>query len=780
MGSSFLSGFSSLLSNHKKELEEAKKFAEKISKIPANNPHPLIQIDLNGILLYANPAAERIFTDLKDKGFEHAYLAGLNDYIQSYKETGQTALNREITVDDVTYYQSLSPVIIDGEKALVVYGYNITDIKQAQEKARLLETAVETAKDGIMITDADLEDGPNIVYVNDAFTKITGYTPEEVMGKTPRILQGPGTNRKTLDDLKEKLSQGRSFQGELFNYGKDKRGYWLDISVVPVKDDDGNITHFAAIERDITERKAFEKELMVTRESAEVASRAKGNFLANMSHELRTPMNGIIGLSSLLLEAHMDDESKESVRSINTSAEGLLALLNDLLDFSKIEAGELSLEEIPMNLKESIYQVTDILRPIASKKGLTIDLSFSPTAPRWVVGDQNRIRQVFYNLIGNAIKFTEKGGARVDVSTFRSNGGDEQVRFRIEDTGVGISEEARETIFDKFIQADASTARKFGGTGLGLTITKQLIEAMGGRIGVESVVGKGSTFWFDIPFEILSDYKDETEKPGKSVPQMTSFEGYSALVVDDHPTNILFMNKLLQKLKFSYIQTAHDGRDAVEKFQAEDFNVVMMDCQMPEMDGFEATRHIREFEETSTKNKTPIIAVTADAMKGTHGRCLEAGMDYYITKPISIEQVKEALSQFLIPREDVIDDIPAQIPEEPITKANGHNPVDLEHLRQFTDGDPDEEKEFFDVFLSQAEESMQDLENNVTEGYNENWKKAAHKLKGSAANLGAADLSDLCKTAEFEAESTLDEKQVMMKAITEELSKVHSFLDGLH
>lgn len=604
------------------------------------------------------------------------------------------------------------------------------------------------------------------------------YSMEEVVGKTPRIFQGPGTNINTLRELSDCLKNGKSFQGELFNYSKDNIGYWLDISITPVKDESGNITHFAAIERNSTERKAFEKELMVTREAAEVASRAKGNFLANMSHELRTPMNGIIGLSSLLLENEMDDESREAVRSINTSAEGLLALLNDLLDFSKIEAGELSLEEIPMNLKDAVEQVIDILRPIASKKGLTIDMSYTSLAPTWVVGDPNRIRQVFYNLIGNAIKFTEQGSVHVDVSMFTERG-DEQVRFRVEDTGVGISDEARDCIFDKFTQGDASTARRFGGTGLGLTITKQLVEMMGGRIGVESVIGKGSTFWFDVPFEVLSDYSEDSDILNSSKQSVTSFEGHSALIVDDHPTNILFMKKLMKKLKFSYIQTAVDGEDALDKFMEEDFSIVMMDCQMPGMDGLEATRKIREYEATSLKDRTPVIAVTADAMKGTQERCLESGMDHYVTKPISIDQVKEALSNFLTPQDEIIHDIPIQLPDEPDAR-DGKNPVDLDHLRQFTDGDPDEEKEFFDLFLSQAEQSMRDLENNCSDGYCEYWKKAAHKLKGSAANLGAEELSALCKDAEYGADSTTAEKQAMMLAISEELTKVNSFLGGLH
>lgn len=776
------------LNESRARLREAKQEAEKIVQIPMNNPNPMIQLSLDGRVIFANPSALERYHDIQKHGFEHPALEGVQSYALEYSRRHMNAMTREWMHNGIPYYQTIMPVVIEGQKALVIYAYDMTEIKKAQEKSRLLEAAVESAKDAVVITDADLETGPHILYVNEAFTKLTGYTLSEIVGQTPRILQGRDTDKKILANLSTCLREGRVFQGQLKNYTKSGKAYWLEISIVPVRDDAGTITHFAAIERDITQQKAFEKELMITREAAEVASRAKGNFLANMSHELRTPMNGIIGLSSLLMESELPSDDRESVQSIHTSAEGLLALLNDLLDFSKIEAGELTLEMIPMNIAASVEQVVDILRPIASKKGLVVSQSISPTVPRWVVGDHNRIRQIFYNLLGNAVKFTENGSVHIDV-TFARVKGEETVRFRVEDTGIGIPEDSLDMIFEKFTQADVSTARKFGGTGLGLTITKQLVEMMGGRIGVESVVGRGSTFWFDIPFEVLENYQEQKETHTDSSGAGHSvFAGRSALIVDDHPTNILFMRKLLLKLGFATIDTANDGEQALERFKGREYDIILMDCQMPGVDGFTATRHIRELESMMPEVHTPIIAVTADAMKGTHQKCLEAGMDHYVTKPISLPQVRDAISLFIQSSassgpgqvESVSPDWAQKVLSEAAKKMNGNMPVDLAHLRQFTDGNPEEEKEFFGIFLEQATDSITRLEAHTTDAYDEEWKRAAHKLKGSAANLGANILSGLCKQAETSADASAMDKELMRENIRAELTRVSDFLAGLH
>lgn len=748
------------LGTHDQELRAAKHEAERITKFPMNNPHPLIQIDFDGKILFANPAAKRHYPDIGSKAFAHPVLSGLESFIKEARRTPNERhmTSREIVHGDIVYHQTITSVLSNGRPTLVLYGYDITAIKRAQDKARLLGAAVEGAKDGVIITSADL-DNPEILYVNDAITRISGYEAEELIGQTLHMLQDSGTNRAILNELKETLRKGKAFQGELKNYTKDGHVYWLDISVVPVKDADGCITHFAAIEHDITQHKIFEKQLQVTKDAAEVASRAKGDFLANMSHELRTPMNGIIGLSELLMEMDLEEEPAELAQAVNRSSRNLLILLNDLLDLSKIEAGELMLENVPFNTRRVVHQTIELLGPIASRKGVLLESTINPIVPERLLGDPARLQQIMNNLIGNAIKFTEAGYVRIDVTSARDKAGDPELHIRVEDTGIGIPEDKRESVFHKFTQADVSTARKYGGTGLGLSITKGLVQMMGGMIGFDSAEGKGTTFYVAIPVDIAKEAEKSPEAKPSEIRIDTSA---NILVVDDHPVNLLFMRKVLKRLGFAHADEAGCGREAVEMAGRNHYDLIFMDCQMPGVDGFEASTMIREQEEKIGGIK--IIAVTADAMKGAREKCLDAGMNDYISKPVDVEKLKAVLGEWL-PGMEVAGDAEIQsVPDsenQPVSgRFSGHreipaktayiadkNILDWERLRMFTDDDPEEEKALIEMFMIYAEESIEILKQ-CRDGEDEDWKKAAHKLKGSAANLGAQGLSGFC----FEAE----------------------------
>ncbi|MCB9973503.1 MAG: response regulator [Rhodospirillales bacterium] len=620
-------------------------------------------------------------------------------------------------------------------------------------EARLMKAAIINANDGVIITDADLENGPYIIYVNEAFTKISGYDPFEIIGKTPRILQGDDTDRTILHALGDCLREGTSFKGELKNYHKDGSPYWLDISIVPVRNEQGIITNFAAIERDITERKNQERDLRHAKKEAETANFAKSNFLATMSHELRTPMNGIIGLSDLLLDTKLTSEQKESIDAINRSAEGLLVLLNDILDLSKIEAQEMSLENIPFDLRQIIHETISLLKNQAQQKDLVLSSHYAPSVPDWIRGDPARIRQIITNLIGNALKFTEAGYVSLNVSSEKN-----YILFRVDDTGIGIPENRLDDIFMKFTQADETTTRRFGGTGLGLTICKNIVEMMGGEIGVQSIVGRGSTFWFKIPLIVYTPTEEEISFTQNASGHFDSIEkakeGLSVLIVDDHPVNLMFARKLLKKIGIERVQLADNGQEALEYVQTFTYNIILMDCQMPDMDGFETTRAIREFQK-QTNVYTPVIALTANAMKGDRERCLSAGMDDYLTKPIKVDALSETIarwdsvsrnrqqikvSELDIPPGDIT---PEEIPPEPAC------PLDLEHFNfMFEDSEPEEQEELLSLFKEQAELSLETLTEYCRDGEQVEWKKAAHKLKGSAANLGASDLAAVCATAE--------------------------------
>ncbi len=676
------------------------------------------------------------------------------------------------------------------EKSREIYDLN----KNLRENARLLEASVVHANDAVMITTADLEDGPEIIYVNDAFTKISGYTADEVMGKTPRILQGPNTDRETLDRLKSNLKQGKPFKGELENYTKDGDLYWLDISIVPIFDDEGVMTHFTAIERNITDRKNVEEELRQEKENAErevserkrvemqmqeyadklelirfdamdaqkkaeAASQAKTEFLANMSHELRTPMNGIIGMGEMLLDSNLDQDQRENTETLHRSSENLLSILNDILDISKIEAGELEIENVPFHLDTAARQITQLFLPLATDQGLELQLDRTEYLPSVVIGDLGRIQQVLRNLVNNALKFTAEGTISVVLRT-ASSGDTPTLYMAVEDTGCGIPKDKLDTIFEKFTQADASVTRKFGGTGLGLAITQQLVELMGGEIGVDSLEGEGSTFWFTIPLIAA----DDTQRPvnlydeSKQSEDVELSKDLRILAVDDHPVNQVFAKKLLKKLGFAYVDLAEDGHEALEMIDSNSYDIVLMDCQMPELDGYQATTMLRE-KETVSGQHLPVIALTANAMVGDKEKCLKAGMDDYLSKPIKPDKLLGMLTEWTnTPINNKSTETDTAIVE------TSSDIMDWERLHMFTDGDPDMEKELIDMFFLYSQESLAALKDHEN-GSNQDWEKAAHKLKGSAANLGAQALSNICGEAERNFEQDKETKAEYLQKI---------------
>lgn len=396
---------------------------------------------------------------------------------------------------------------------------------------------------------------------------------------------------------------------------------------------------------EIDHGKQIELELNKAKEKAEKMSQSKGEFLANMSHEIRTPMNGVIGTLQLLEDTELSNEQKEFVEIAHRSADALLAILNDILDLSKIEAGKLSFESLVFDIKQVVNDIVILHSLKAEQQGVSLVQHADEKLPNFLMGDPMRIRQVIVNLVSNALKFTKHGEVKISIDVVNKDIDSVDLRVTVADTGIGIPQAAQDTLFDAFTQADGSTTRKYGGTGLGLAIVSQLVDMMGGSLGMESIEGKGSSFWFTanlqvtaaVPYAVVAtiDGNEDLKLDAK------------ILMVEDNPINQMVAQKMLEKIGLK-ATIANNGIEALQCLDQQSFDLVLMDCQMPEMDGFDATREIRKLDIKALDQKhLPVVAMTANVMSGDRERCLEVGMDDYIGKPVQRDQLASVLRKWL-------------------------------------------------------------------------------------------------------------------------------------
>jgi signal transduction histidine kinase/ActR/RegA family two-component response regulator len=468
-----------------------------------------------------------------------------------------------------------------------------------------------------------------------------------------RIIAGP------IHDLArtaEQISTERAYELRATRHGDDELGQLVDrfndmLTEIEARDVRLRV-HAGQLESAVAERTAellgVNRDLTEARDRAEAASRAKSEFLANMSHELRTPMNGVLGMTELVLLTPLSADQRDSVTTAYNSAASLLDLLNDILDFSKIEAGKLELDASPFELRPLLDSTAAVVRLTAERKGLRLVVDVDPQVPASLIGDAGRLRQVLVNLLGNAVKFTEQGDVQLSVDTAGRSGDRVALRLGVRDTGIGIAADKQDRIFGAFIQADGSTTRKFGGTGLGLAISNRLVALMGGHIEVESTPGTGSLFHFTVELGVHAGVLHDEDAPAASASRAaaaTSRTGLHVLLAEDNKVNQRVAQRFLERLGHQ-VTVANDGREAVECWRQQPFDLVLMDVQMPEMDGFEAVAAIREAE-SALGTRTPVIALTAHAMSGDRERCLAAGMDGYLTKPVKLAQLVAAIDGVL-------------------------------------------------------------------------------------------------------------------------------------
>lgn len=478
-----------------------------------------------------------------------------------------------------------------------------------------------------------------IIYCNARFTEISGYSEAELLGQNHSLLNSGSHPRAFFRDMYLTIHSGATWRGTICNRRKDGELYWVDTTIVPARGKGGRIAGFIAIRFEVTGHMAALDALREAKEAAVRAASARDQFLANMSHEVRTPLNGIVGLAEVLAGSGLTDDQRGMVDLILDCSETLQRIVDDVLDLTKAEAGELAVEIRAFDLRDEVASAVELMRTRAADKGLDFELEFDRDAVGGVAADPLRLRQILSNLVSNAIKFTEHGSVRVHVGLLKD---DTRPRLAIDvkDTGIGFDAETATRLFDRFAQADESTARRFGGTGLGLSIARNLARLMGGDVTARSTPGVGSIFRLVLPVDLAA-------VPAPSPTQLADAEvAARILVAEDHPTNQLVIQRLLEPLGIELTVVA-DGAAAVRAFERAAYDAVLMDLQMPVMDGIESIRRIRALEAAKGLTRTPVAVMTANTSDAHHRAAIEAGADSFIAKPVSLQSLIQGLNQLL-------------------------------------------------------------------------------------------------------------------------------------
>lgn len=608
--------------------------------------------------------------------------------------------------------------------------------KSHSEEKIPLDVALTGALDAIIIIDSD----GKIIEFNPAAENIFGHSRESVIGRNMGDLIIPEKYRRAHKEGMRRYNEtgfgpALNKQLELTALHASGKEFDVELAITTTQGADGEI--FIGYLRDITERKLVAKELVKAKERAEIASQAKSSFLAMMSHEIRTPLSGVIGILGMLKDSGLNEEQEKLLKIGRQSGRSLLGLINDILDFSKLEAGKVTLQSISFGTEEFVKSVYSLISAQAKAKALDLSCKIGSDVPDVLIGDPDRLRQVFLNLAWNAVQFTSVGFVRLNIDLADSTKEPPVYRFSVADSGIGIPKEKQGDVFAEFETLDASYSRKFGGTGLGLAICKSLVKAMGGRIGVESAEGVGSNFWFEIalPQGRSQAVANEDED---ALPPTSAIEGSRILVAEDIVTNQLIVTAMLERMGCE-VDVVADGTEAIRNISQRSYDAVLMDVSMPEMDGLEATKIIRN--RGDERASIPIVGITAYAFEEDREKILAAGMNDLIPKPISRTTLYHVLCE-------QIEQKPAHSELGDSVKDKAISGLDLEALRSVLGGlSPDTLESALDWLRSDIEKHTSILNAAAEQKDSNSFERATHAIRGVAASFGAKELSTLAEKA---------------------------------
>ncbi len=695
----------------------------------------------------------------KQPEFESGYLKEIKNY---GKASGIMIALNKAGKKIYLLYQNYLVFDETDEPYVIGFSQDITARIEAERALKISEEKYRSIIANMNLGLLEVDKDEQIVYANNSFCEMSGYEPEELKGKKATSVFFIDENYKEGEDVINRRREGRSDAYEMMVKNKNGESKWWLISGAPSYDNNGKLIGSIGIHLDITVQKNLEYDLRRAKSEAERSAHAKELFLANMSHEIRTPMNAILGIGRLLSMTNLETQQKFYLTTIQSAANNLLVLINDLLDFSKIEAGKISLEFIGFELNSIIQNAIQVLKYKAEEKGLAISYSYSPGIVPVLIGDPYRINQVLINLLSNSIKFTEKGEVRIECMLLAEDSSSQEIRFKVIDTGIGISKDFVGHLFDKFTQEDESVTRKFGGTGLGMSICKQLIDLMGGDIKVKSRKNEGTVITFVLKFSKGSIEQLPVNKQINIDTQI--LKGKRILLVEDNETNRLLANTILSQFGAEVVE-AENGSEAIKKFQKSTFNLILMDVMMPVKDGLETTRYIRSHIDSSI----PIIALTANAMKKEEERCIKAGMNDFISKPFDENRMVQLVAQWLGKEVKISSYSTADLIDKPIDSAQLFS---LNKIKSIGRGDTAFVNRMVKLFIETIPEAVDQMEDAYYKGDLKTSAALAHRIRPSIDNMCITVLINDIRAIENIKTTSKEEVPAKLKLIKSVLDEV--------